>query len=110
MKSLFSFFAYDEKGNQESMTVLSYQFRNIPIWLLEDRVVYSSMPLINPLTLYPQILFGLFGLKLILPPATNTSAPFKDLPCFTRLLAYFITSLLACLLYSEKLFSLLKMQ
>ena len=59
MKSLFSTFAYGEKGNQESMTVLSYQFRNIPIWLLEDRVVYNDILLINPLKLYPQILFSL---------------------------------------------------
>ena len=29
------------RGNQESMTVLSYQFHNIPIWLLEDLVVYN---------------------------------------------------------------------
>ena len=28
MKSLFLFLAYGEKGNQESMTVLSYQFHN----------------------------------------------------------------------------------
>ena len=59
MKSLFLFFAYGEKGNQESMTILSYQFHNIPIWLSEDRVVYNYMLLINPLKLYPHILFGL---------------------------------------------------
>ena len=59
MKSLFLFFAFGEKGNQESMTVLFYQFHNIPIWLLEDRVVYNHMLSINPLKLYPQILFGL---------------------------------------------------
>ena len=41
MKSLFLFFAFGEKGNQESMTVLFYQFHNIPIWLLEYRVVYD---------------------------------------------------------------------
>ena len=59
MKRLFSFFTYGEKGNQESMTVLSYQCHNSPIWLLEDRAAYNHMLLINPLKLYPQILFGL---------------------------------------------------
>ena len=58
MKRLFSFFVCDEKGNQKPMTIL-YQFHNIPVWLLEDRVVYNHMLLINPLKLYPQILFGL---------------------------------------------------
>ena len=57
MKNLFWFFAYGKKGNQESMTVLSYQFHSIPIWLLEDRVVYNHMLSTNPLKLYPQILF-----------------------------------------------------
>ena len=42
MKSLFLFFAYSEKGNQESMTALSYQFSNISICLLENPVVYNS--------------------------------------------------------------------
>ena len=42
MKSLFLFFVYGEKYNSESMTVLSYQFHNIPIWLLENCVVYKS--------------------------------------------------------------------
>ena len=41
------------------MTILSYQFDNIPIWLLEDYVVYNHMLLINLLKLYPQILFTL---------------------------------------------------
>ena len=47
MKSIFSFFAYGEKSNQESMTTLSYQFHNIPIWLLEDRVLYNHILLIT---------------------------------------------------------------
>ena len=58
MKSLFSFFAFGKKGNQESMTGLSFQFHNIPIWLLEDRVVYNYMPFTNTLKLYPEILFA----------------------------------------------------
>ena len=41
------------------MTILSYQFHNIPIWLLEDRVVYNHVLLIVLLKLYPQILFTL---------------------------------------------------
>ena len=41
MKSLLSFFAYEVKGNQESTTILFYQFCNIPVLLLEDRVVQS---------------------------------------------------------------------
>ena len=53
MKSQFLFFANGKKDNQESMTVLFYQFHNILICLLEDRAVYNHMLLINLLKLYP---------------------------------------------------------
>ena len=59
MENLFWLSVCGEKGNQESMAIISYPFQSIPIWLFVGHVVCNPIFSINPLKLYLQISFGL---------------------------------------------------